>query len=615
MNKVMIDILWILFLPIVGILSVITKKSVFLRYFAFVFYPFLLCIYLVSRMFSEGASFSIHWFSIQNINFDISLSLGLVEFFICVIIIVILACVQLASIRLEKTHDLRNKITQLYLNLFVAVMCISIASGNLLSFFISIESLGLISAILIGYGQSAVHQSTKAFLLSKFASLLFLCAIIMIARDVQSFDFSVVKMAFDDIQNHKDLWIPALCLLISCLCKSAQFPFSRWLMDASVANTYVSIMLHSATIVGIGIIFISKCYFIFEPIPYLKHIMVSVGLLSAIISSVSSICQIEIKKIFACSTIASVGCIFIACGIGEYSVAILYFICHAFFKSIFFLSFVYVIHVVSYEKNILKMGGVNKIIPNITDIVWISFASTIGFPFFVSFFGKASLLSALFYSERIYIALPVIITNILLILSFIRLIIVSMYGKSRMDDKTLSRVVDISGSALASPWLLLTFAVFGSFISWSMYEWAVLHFGLPGVVYSRSFVDYVFENSIEITQIVISIILAFLFKKIYKILLHQRIGEICTAILRDNILSESISMFLYTIFVKFMEGIFKIDHAINTLLNNCCSYVSISFSNKLDEAYEPTIIFGAKLLFLGIIISVIYMITWSLLYV
>ncbi len=611
----MMDILLILLLPIVGILSVIIKKSVFLRYFAFVFFPFLLCVYLVSRMFSERTSFSIHWFSIQNLSFDISLSLGFVEFLISIVIVVILACVQLTVIRLEKPYNLKNKRLQLYLNLFVAIMCISIASENLLSFFIGIESLGLISAMLIGLEQFAFIQSTKAFLMSKLASLLFLIAIIIIGIEIQSFDFSVVKIAFEDIQNHKTLCFPALLLLISCLCKSAQFPFSRWLMDASIANTYVSVILHSATIIGIGIIFISKCYFIFEPIPYLKHIMLFVGLFSAIIASVSSICQIEIKKIFAASTIASIGCIFIACGIGEYSIAILYFICHAFFKSIFFLSFVYVIHVVSYEKNILKIGGINKMVPKIADIVWISFASTIGFPFFISFFGKTALLSSLFYSEKIYIALPVIIINILLTLSFIRLIIISMYGKARLDDKTLSRVVDLSESALASIWILLTFAIFGSFISWSMYEWRVLHFGLAGGVYFRNFVDYIFENFIEIGQIVVSIVLAFLFKRIYKIFITQRIITICITIFRDNILSESISMFLYKLFVKFMDVVFKIDKKINTILNKSCAYISMSVSNKLDEVCELSILFGTKLIFWGIIISIIYMIIWSILYV
>lgn len=611
-NRAIITALWIVLMPIMGTLSVFFRKSTFLRYVAFVFYPFFLSFYFVIQMFRDSSTVSACWFSIKNINFDFSLTFGLAELFICVVTVIILASVHLSCIRFDKTNELKQKKSQMHLNLFVAVMCLSTASGNLLSFFIGIELLGLISSTLIGSGTNSSEQSTRAFMFSKFASLVFLTAIMIIANEVKSFDFSIVKIAFDDIENHKNLIFPALLLLISCFCKSAQFPFSRWLIDATIADTYISIILHSATVFGIGIIFISKCYFIFEPIPYLKHMMIYTGLFSAITASLSSMIQTDVKKIMACSTIASIGCVFVACGIGEYSVAILYFICHAFFKSIFFLSFVYVMHVVSYEKNILKMGGISRMIPNINDIVWISFASTIGFPFFISFFGKASLLSALFYSERIHIALGIIAINIILIISFMRLIVVSIYGKSRMDEKTLARVKDISGNKLASPWILLTLGVFGSFISWSMYEWDVLHFGLPGVVYSRSFVDYIFENSMELAQIVVSIFLAYLFKRTYKVIANTRLETMCTAIFRKNIISEAMLMFFYKVFVTCMKNVSKTDIKLNTLINNICHYMISMFSEKIDRTYSPSITVGTKYLLIGLIISLTYVIIWSL---
>lgn len=356
MNRAFMEILALLLMPISGCLAVLFRRSVFFRYFAFVFYPFLLCGYFIIQMFEGSAHFSYCWFSMQDIKFEFAIALGLPEIFICIVIILILACIQLACIKLEKACNFDQLKIQLYISLFVTVMCLTVMSENLLSFFIGMESLGLISSFLIGHTPSACTQSVRAFIFSKFASLLFLIGIIMIGSEIKSFDFSMVKIAFDDIENHKSLILPSTLLLIACFCKSAQFPFSRWLIDASIANIYISIIIHTATIVGISIIFISKCYFIFEPIPSLKYSMIIVGLFSAVVAALSSMLHSDIKKIIACSTISSIGCVFVACGIGEYSAAILYFICHAFFKSIFFLSFIYVMDSVSYEKKYIKNG-------------------------------------------------------------------------------------------------------------------------------------------------------------------------------------------------------------------------------------------------------------------
>ncbi len=582
-------------------------KSVLIKHLSFVVCPIISLIIFVLQMFQEETALHIKWFHIHNISFDLSLTFNLIGMFLCSVIIAILLCIQLAYTKLEaeKTpHNTHN--IQVYLNVFVAIMCFAILLNNLLSFYFGIEFLGIISAILVGYNNNHDGQTTTTFIFNKLASLLFLIAIVLIVQTTQSFDFNSIKIFFDDIDTNTKLIFPATLLFISCLCKSAQFPFSHWLLNTTSANTYVSILLHSATVVGIGGIFIAKCYFIFEVIPHVKQLMILAGITTAILMGISSLFQINIKKIIACSTAASMGFVFIACGIGEYSVSILYFICHAFFKSVFFLSMAYVMHASINETNILKMGGISKLIPNINDIIWISFASTIGLPFFVSFFGKVSLLSALLNAGQNHIAAWTIFANIMLTIAFYRLIYLSMYGKSRMDDSVLARVRDISGGALAPPWILIAISVFGSFIAWSMYEWNILHFGLGGFVYSRTFSDYISENVLEIFQIVIAIFFALLIKMQYKKIKNISFVSKSIPLLKNIMLTEKLATYLYNIFNMIIKPIHRFDQKMNELINEICHRISYSGSENINKMYKIEILGQLYWIYIGFILSILF---------
>jgi NADH:ubiquinone oxidoreductase subunit 5 (subunit L)/multisubunit Na+/H+ antiporter MnhA subunit len=414
----------------------------------------------------------------------------------------------------------------------------------------------------------------------------------MIAEHTKSFDFQSVRIFFEWTENEEVLILPATLLLISCLCKGAQFPFSKWLLDATVADTYISILLHSVTVVWTGIIFIYKCHFIFERIEFFGEALVFIGGATAIIMALCSLFQVDMKKIIACSTAASIGIAFVACGIKAYDISIIYFICHAFSKSVFFLSVAYIMHIVSKETNILKMGGISKIAPNVNDIICVSFISTIGFPCFVNFFAKASLLQM---TLDIKIILIVITNSVLLMIAFWRLIYLAMYGNSRMDERTMSRVSDLQGSCIIPPWLLLFFAVIGSFASIGMYNMEI---------------NYIKQSLFEILQIMIAISIIVILKHRYKKLMPAKIEQV----FRDNELSEYFFSFLYTCLVQVQKFFLVIDRKFDNFIHKALQTSTEFLSVSVYKLYKESIENQTRWLFLGIATCIMCAIACSMIH-
>lgn len=594
-----------------GAFGAFVHRSILIKYVLFVFAPLLSIAIFILQIFIGQGNIIAEWLIINKISIEFSMTFGLMELFICSIITIIAMCVQLSYIHLESFSTNKKTAIPGLLNIFSSIMCFSILSNNFFNFFIGIEGLGLMSSIFVGLSDNSSSSSTRTYIINKFSSLLFLTAIVLIAIQIKSLDFLAAKIAFQDIVHNPGLKLPAIMLLIACLCKGAQFPFSYWLIDATKASIYVSILLHSATIVGIGIIFISKCYFIFESIPMLKTTMIAVGGITAALFSICSLCHIDVKKIIACSTVSSMGMMFIACGLGEYSIAILYFICHAFFKSVFFLSFNYVINAMSKEYNILKMGGINKIIPNINDIVWISFMSTIGLPFFVSFFAKVSLLSALFNIGNTHIAVLIIVVNIISIITLFRLIMLSLYGRQRGDDSVLARITDAHGTELAAPWILITCAVFGSFIAWSMYEWDILHFGMSGIVYTRTFIDSIGENTIELVQIAIAILSVVWITRLKKSHNQKKIELLFIKIFRENTVSTNIFHLIQMLAIKIFEAIAIANDTLDNFLNKYFFKLLNAASLKINRSHRSSIMYQMHWILFGVVICILYAVFWK----
>lgn len=177
-------------------------------------------------------------------------------------------------------------------------------------------------------------------------------------------------------------------LFLGAVGKSAQIGLHTWLPDAMEGPTPVSALIHAATMVTAGVFLIIRCSPIFEYSPAVLTLMVFVGAITSFFAATVGIVQNDIKKIIAYSTCSQLGYMVFACGFSGYSAALFHLVNHAFFKALLFLSAGAIIHSLSNEQDIRKMGGLAKIMPFTYSMFLIGSLSLIGFPFLSGFYSK-----------------------------------------------------------------------------------------------------------------------------------------------------------------------------------------------------------------------------------
>lgn len=299
-----------------------------------------------------------------------------------------------------------------YISLFTFFMLMLVTSDNLVQLFFGWEGVGLCSYLLIGFWyqkKEAYQAAIKAFIVNRVADVFFAVGIFSIFYflDTISFNevFSNTRILLEHSLNLFGLEINALdfiCLMlfIGCMGKSAQIGFHTWLPDAMAGPTPVSALIHAATMVTAGVFVVARHSPIFEYSPLVLEIMTFIGATTAIFAATIALVQEDIKKIIAYSTCSQLGYMFFACGVSAYSIGVFHLMTHAFFKSLLFLCSGSVIHAMSNEQNIFKMGGLWKKIPVTFSLMVIGSIAIAGIPPFAGYFSKDAILEAAFASER-----------------------------------------------------------------------------------------------------------------------------------------------------------------------------------------------------------------------
>jgi len=286
-----------------------------------------------------------------------------------------------------------------YLNLFMFFMLTLILANNYLLMFVGWEGVGLASYLLIGFWfvkDSAASAGKKAFIVNRIGDFGFLIALFLIIQHFGSLNFNHVfhnVAALSPETNGAGLltWI-AILLMVGAAGKSAQIPLYIWLPDAMEGPTPVSALIHAATMVTAGVYMVSRSHVIFEHAPMALMVVAIVGTLTALFAATIGVCQTDIKKVLAYSTVSQLGYMFMACGVGAFSMGIFHLMTHAFFKGLLFLAAGSVIHAVGGEQDMRRMGGLRKKIPW---TFWTMTAGTFaiaGFPPLAGFFSKDAIL-------------------------------------------------------------------------------------------------------------------------------------------------------------------------------------------------------------------------------
>ena len=297
-----------------------------------------------------------------------------------------------------------------YLSLFTFSMLMLVLGNNFLQLYFGWEAVGLSSYLLIGFWyhkKSAADAGKKAFIVNRFGDFGFGLGIIIIYLIFGSIHYETVFAQVGDVVGHTfnflgfnvDL-ITLIAILLFCgaVGKSAQIPLHVWLPDAMEGPTPVSALIHAATMVTAGVFLVARCNPIFSLSETALNLVTIIGALTCFFAATIALVQVDIKRVIAYSTVSQLAYMFIACGVGAYGAGIFHLYTHAYFKALLFLGAGSVIHAMSNEQDIRKMGGLRKYLP-ITYVTFLLASLSIsGVPGFSGFFSKDEILAMAFAS-------------------------------------------------------------------------------------------------------------------------------------------------------------------------------------------------------------------------
>lgn len=288
-------------------------------------------------------------------------------------------------------------------SLFIFAMTTLVMADNLVLLYLGWEGVGLCSYLLIGYyydKPEAVAAAKKAFIVNRIGDLGFALGIFLTYMTYDTVSLQVVTekaAAFlTDPHYHAsaaDLWIPFL-LMLGAFGKSAQIPLYVWLPDAMAGPTPVSALIHAATMVTAGVYMIARLIPVFQLSPYALPTVAAVGGVTALFTGTIALCQYDLKKIFAYSTVSQIGYMFLGVGALSTFGGVFHLFTHAFFKALLFLTAGSVMHALAGQLDLRAMSGLRHKMP-VT--CWLMFAGCLalaGFPFTAGFFSKDTILAA-----------------------------------------------------------------------------------------------------------------------------------------------------------------------------------------------------------------------------
>ncbi|AZQ68046.1 NADH-quinone oxidoreductase subunit L [Silicimonas algicola] len=262
-----------------------------------------------------------------------------------------------------------------YLSFFTFAMLMLVTSDNLVQMFFGWEGVGVASYLLIGFyfrKPSANAAAIKAFVVNRVGDFGFALGIFAIYFMVDSVNFDDIFAAAPALaeRNVLFLWehfnaaeLVSLLLFIGAMGKSAQFLLHTWLPDAMEGPTPVSALIHAATMVTAGVFLVCRMSPLIEFAPYTKTFIVYIGAITAFFAATVGLVQTDIKRVIAYSTCSQLGYMFVAAGVGVYSVAMFHLFTHAFFKAMLFLGAGSVIHGMHHEQDMRNYGGLRHKMP------------------------------------------------------------------------------------------------------------------------------------------------------------------------------------------------------------------------------------------------------------
>ena len=353
----------------------------------------------------------LNWFNSGNLSVDWAFRVDTLTVVMLVVVTTVSSLVHIYSIG-YMSHDPHRPRFFAYLSLFTFAMLALVTADNLVQLFFGWEGVGLASYLLIGfwYKRPAANAAAmKAFIVNRVGDFGFALGIFGVFVLFTSVDFETIFINAPSMVGqtiHFLSWdldaLTVVCLLLfmGAMGKSAQLFLHTWLPDAMEGPTPVSALIHAATMVTAGVFMVARLSPLFELSETALTVVILIGASTAFFAATVGLVQNDIKRVIAYSTCSQLGYMFVAMGVGAYQVGMFHLFTHAFFKALLFLGAGSVIHAVSGEQDMRKMGGLRKLIPVTYGMMIIGTLALTGFPLTAGWYSKDAIIELAFVAHN-----------------------------------------------------------------------------------------------------------------------------------------------------------------------------------------------------------------------
>ncbi len=424
------------------------------------------------------------WIASGSLNVSWALRFDQLAAVMAVVINLVSCAVHFYSIGYMSHDDARPRFMA-YLSLFTFAMLMLVTSDNFLQLFFGWEGVGLASYLLIGFWNkkdSANKAAIKAFVMNRIGDFGLVLGILAVFLLFGTLNYDDV---FSGVQDKKDAVVVFLgypfnainlicaLLFVGAMGKSAQLGLHTWLPDAMEGPTPVSALIHAATMVTAGVFLLARMSPLYEHAEAVRTFITVMGALTAFVAATIALTQFDIKRVIAYSTMSQLGYMFFALGVSAYSAAMFHLFTHAFFKALLFLGAGSVIHAMSGEQDMRKMGGLYKLIPRTYILMWIGNLALAGIPFLAGYYSKDLILEAAFaaHSTAGYFAYWMGVAAAFMTAFYSwRLLFMTFHGQPRADKRTMEHVHE-SPLVMLAPLYFLAAGAIGA--GWWGYDFFV----------------------------------------------------------------------------------------------------------------------------------------------